>query len=78
MRLVGIAYGFLKDRGFLPNFGRFSGIGIFLLLTPAEGVLLYVLVLSFFCPRVLIHSELGKGKMGLLSYVKGCALQLSR
>ncbi|GKV44217.1 hypothetical protein SLEP1_g51416 [Rubroshorea leprosula] len=26
MRLVGIAYGFLKDRGFLPNFGRFSGI----------------------------------------------------
>ncbi|GKV29340.1 hypothetical protein SLEP1_g38277 [Rubroshorea leprosula] len=26
MRLVGSAYGFLKDRGFLPNFGRFSCI----------------------------------------------------
>lgn len=26
MRLVGSAYGFLKERGFLPNFGRFSSI----------------------------------------------------
>ncbi|GLU12674.1 hypothetical protein SLE2022_293360 [Rubroshorea leprosula] len=26
MRLVDSAYGFLKDRGFLPNFGRFSSI----------------------------------------------------
>ncbi|GLT26484.1 hypothetical protein SLA2020_015460 [Shorea laevis] len=26
MRLVGSAYGFLKDRGFLPNFAKFSGI----------------------------------------------------
>ena len=27
MRLVGTAYGFLKAKGFLPNFGRFSSIG---------------------------------------------------
>ncbi|GKV29346.1 hypothetical protein SLEP1_g38281 [Rubroshorea leprosula] len=26
MRLVGGPYGFLKDRGFLPNFGKFSSI----------------------------------------------------
>lgn len=27
MKLVGKAYGFLKDRGFLPNFGKFRNVG---------------------------------------------------
>lgn len=27
MKLVGSAYGFLKDRGFLPNFGKCRNIG---------------------------------------------------
>lgn len=32
LKLVGKAYGFLKDRGFLPNFGKFRNIGnVFLL-----------------------------------------------
>lgn len=30
MRLVGSAYSFLKDRGFLPNFGKYRNIGIFI------------------------------------------------
>lgn len=31
MKLVGSAYGFLKDRGFLPNFGKCRNIGNLLL-----------------------------------------------
>jgi hypothetical protein len=30
MRLVSSAYGFLKNRGFLPSFGKFSNIGKFI------------------------------------------------
>ncbi|GKV29350.1 hypothetical protein SLEP1_g38285 [Rubroshorea leprosula] len=39
MRLVGGPYGFLKDRGFLPNFGKFSSIA-YLMDCPIRGVIL--------------------------------------
>ncbi|TYI84499.1 hypothetical protein E1A91_D05G369100v1 [Gossypium mustelinum] len=39
MRLVGMAYEFLKAKGFLPNFGRFSSIA-YLMGCPIRGVIL--------------------------------------
>ncbi|KAJ6899932.1 hypothetical protein NC652_026166 [Populus alba x Populus x berolinensis] len=43
MRLVSSAYGFLKNRGFLPSFGKFSNIA-FLMGCPVRGVILDTLV----------------------------------
>lgn len=46
MRLVGSAYSFLQDRGFLPNFGKFKNIGI--LKISSKLLFLYICTCSSF------------------------------